>query len=76
MIQGMTGIRYDAISKILYIDSHIGEDFSSFFCCHSGYGNIGLEKGNPFVNMVSGSLDVKKCMVSGKEVPFSNTRMQ
>jgi uncharacterized protein (DUF608 family) len=76
MIQGLTGIRYDAVTKTLFIDSQMGEDFTSFFCCHSGFGNIGLEKGDPFVQMVNGSLDVKKCMVSGEEVPFSNTRMQ
>jgi uncharacterized protein (DUF608 family) len=75
LIQGLTGIRYDAVSKTLFIDSQVGKDFTSFFSCHSGFGNIGLNQGIPFVNMVSGSLDVKKCMVSGKEVPFSDSNI-
>jgi hypothetical protein len=76
MIQGLTGIRYDAVTKTLNIDSQIGDDFNSFFSCHSGYGNIGLENGVPFVEMASGSLDVKKCMVSGEEYPFSDDNMK
>lgn len=75
LIQGLTGIRYDAVSKTLFIDSQVGKDFTSFFSCHSGFGNIGLDQGIPFVNMVSGSLDVKKCMVSGQEVPFSDSNI-
>ncbi len=76
MIQGLTGIRYDAVSKTLYFDSQIGGNFTSFFSCHSGYGNIGLEKGIPFVQMASGSLDVKHCLISGEDIPFSDSNMR
>jgi uncharacterized protein (DUF608 family) len=72
MLQGLTGIRYDAVSKTLNIDSQIGDDFTSFFSCHTGFGNVGLEKGIPFVKMASGSLDVKQCIISGKEFPFTD----
>lgn len=68
MIQGLTGIRYDAVSKTLFIDSRIGNDFQSFFACKTGYGNVGLKNGVPFVKMVSGSLNVETCIVSGKKV--------
>jgi len=76
MIQGLTGVHYDAVSKTLYIDSQIGNDFISFFSSNSGYGNIGLEDGIPYVKMVSGSLDVKKCFISGEEYPFSDSNMK
>ena len=76
LIQGLTGIRYDAVSKTLYFDSQIGDDFTSFFSCHSGFGNVGLENGAPFVKMASGSLDVRKCMVSGEEYPFTDANMK
>jgi uncharacterized protein (DUF608 family) len=76
MIQGLTGVRYDAVTKTLYIDSQIGNDFTSFFSCHSGYGNVGLENGIPFVKMAGGSLDVKRCLVSGKAYAFSESNMK
>jgi len=76
MIQGLTGCRYDAVTKTLYIDSQIGDDFTSFFSCQSGFGNIGLENGVPFVKMASGSLDVKKCFVSGEEYIFSESNIR
>ena len=72
MIQALTGIRYDAVTKTLYIDSKIGDDFSGFFSCQTGFGTVGLEKGKPFVKMASGSLDVKHCILSGVEYPFSD----
>jgi hypothetical protein len=76
MLQGLTGIRYDAVAKTLYIDSQIGDDFDSFFSCHTGYGNVGLESGVPYIKMASGSMDVKKCMVAGEEYPFSEANMK
>ena len=66
LLQGLTGVRYDAVDHILYIDSKIG-DFKSFISTETGFGNVGLEKGKPFVKMVYGNLDVKKVMVSGVE---------
>ncbi len=66
LLQGMTGVRYDAVDHILYIDSKIG-DFKSFLATETGFGNVGLEKGKPFFKMVYGNLDVKKVIVSGVE---------
>lgn len=67
MLQGLTGVRYDAIDHVLYIDSKIG-DFTSFLSTESGYGNVGLKAGEPFYNGVDGNLNIKKIIVSGKEV--------
>jgi hypothetical protein len=64
LLQGLTGVRYDAVDHILYIDSKIG-DFKSFLSTETGFGNVGLKNGNPFVKMVYGTLDVKKVVVSG-----------
>jgi uncharacterized protein YqkB len=71
MIQALTGIRYDAVTKALYIDSMIGDDFDSFFSCQSGWGNIGVEKGKPYVKMAVGFLDIEKCILSGAEYPVT-----
>jgi uncharacterized protein (DUF608 family) len=66
LLQGLTGVRYDAVDRTLYIDSKIG-DFKSFLSTETGFGNIGLKNGKPFVNIVYGNLDVKKVVVSGVE---------
>ena len=67
LLQGLTGVRYDAVDRILYIDSKVG-DFKSFISTETGFGNIGLKDGKPFFKMVYGYLDVKKVMVSGAEM--------
>jgi uncharacterized protein (DUF608 family) len=66
MLEGLTGVRYDAVDKVLYIDSKIG-DFISFLSTQTGYGNVGLKDGKPFINVVYGVIDVRKIMVSGIE---------
>lgn len=66
LLQGLTGVRYDAVDRTLYIDSKIG-DFKSFISTETGFGNVGMEKGKPFLNIVYGNLDVKKIVVSGVE---------
>jgi hypothetical protein len=67
LIQGLTGIRYDAVDKTLYIDSRIGDNFTSFLSVQGGFGNAGLKNGKPFVEMKYGDIDIKKIFVSGVE---------
>ena len=66
LLQGLTGVRYDAVDKILYVDSRIG-DFKSFLSTETGFGNVILKNGKVTVNMVYGNLDIKKVIVSGVE---------
>ena len=68
LIQGLTGVRYDAVDKTLYIDSQIGDDFKCFLSCQTGFGTVGLENGKPFVKMKRGKIDIKRVIVSGKEI--------
>jgi len=67
LLQGLTGIRYDAVDKTLHIDSKVGDDFRSFLATASGFGTVGLRNGRPFVEMKQGTLDVQRVMVSGRE---------
>ena len=67
LLEGMTGIRYDAVDGILYIDSRIGDNFTSFLSTNSGFGNVGLKNGKPFLDVKYGSINVKKCVVSNVE---------
>jgi len=66
LLEALTGVRYDAVDQTLFIDSKIG-DFTSFLSTETGFGNVGLKKGKPFLNIVHGFLDVKKVIVSGEE---------
>jgi uncharacterized protein (DUF608 family) len=67
MLEGLTGVRYDAVDKALYIDSKIG-DFTSFLSTASGFGNVSLKAGKPVLKTVYGKIDVAKIIVSGKEI--------
>ncbi|MDN5204271.1 GH116 family glycosyl hydrolase [Fulvivirgaceae bacterium BMA10] len=68
LFQGLTGVRYDAVEKILYIDSRIGKDFTSFLSTKTGFGNVGLKDGKPFVDTKFGTIEIEKISVSGKLV--------
>ena len=68
LIQSLTGVRYDAVDQFLYIDSKIGDNFTSFFSGEHGFGQVGLKNGNPWIKMDTGELIVKKCYVNGKKM--------
>jgi len=68
LIEGLTGVRYDAVDGILYIDSRIGNNFTSFLSTDTGFGNVGLKNGKPFLDVKYGTVNVKKCLVSGREM--------
>lgn len=66
LLQALTGVRYDAVEKTLYIDSQIGDDFKSFLSTESGFGTVGLEKGKPSVDIKLGTIEIDRVIVSGK----------
>lgn len=59
MLQGLTGARYDAVTKTMYIDSKVG-DFKSFISTDTGFGTIELKNGKPSLDVVYGTIDVKR----------------
>ena len=65
LLQGLTGVRYDAVDKTLHIDSKVG-DFTCFLSTQTGFGTVSLKGGKPSMKMVYGTLAVDKVMVSGK----------
>jgi hypothetical protein len=65
-MQGLTGLRYDAIDKTLYIDSKIG-DFTSFISTNSGFGTVELNGEQVSVKMEVGNISIDKVFISGKE---------
>ncbi len=73
LIQGLTGIRYDAVSRTLLIDSRIGDDFRAFLAVDGGFGIVGLRKGRPFVEVKRGTIDIETVKVNGKSAELLET---
>jgi len=67
LLQGLTGLRYDAVDKTLYIDSKVG-DFTSFLSTATGFGTVTLQNGKPVVKAMLGTIPVKRFVVSGKAI--------
>ena len=70
LLQALTGVRYDAVDKTLYIDSKIGDSFRTFLSTNTGFGTIELQKGKPVISVVFGKVDVRSCVVSGNQTSF------
>jgi len=62
ILHGLTGVRYDALEQIMYIDSRIG-DFTSFISTATGFGNITLKNGKPSLVVAYGEITVKEYVI-------------
>lgn len=60
LLQALTGVRYDAVEKTLYLDPKIQGDFRSFLSTATGFGTVGIKDGKPFIEIKAGQIDVKK----------------
>ncbi|HEX8040644.1 MAG TPA: GH116 family glycosyl hydrolase [Chryseosolibacter sp.] len=65
LLEGLTGVRFDAVDKTLFIDSKVG-DFTSFLSTETGFGTVSLANGQPSLRVLLGTIPVEKAMVSGK----------
>jgi len=70
LLQGLTGVRYDAVDKKLYVDSKIG-DFTSFIATETGFGNVYFRSGKVAMDVMYGKIPVQKVMLAGKETTLS-----
>jgi uncharacterized protein (DUF608 family) len=69
LLQGLTGVRYDAVEKTLYINSRVN-DFTSFISTDKGFGTVRLEKGVPSLQVAYGAIPAERAIVAGKTVPL------
>ncbi|MFC4812890.1 GH116 family glycosyl hydrolase [Paenibacillus sp. GCM10023250] len=58
LIQGWSGIRYDACDRTLYFAPKVEGDYRSFLCTAEGYGVAGIQNGAPFFEMMSGHVRI------------------
>ncbi|MCK5703343.1 MAG: hypothetical protein KAI29_19425, partial [Cyclobacteriaceae bacterium] len=66
LLQGLTGVRYDAVDQTIFMDSKIGDNFQSFLSTENGFGLVGISNGEPFVRVIDGEISISKCVVSGE----------
>jgi hypothetical protein len=67
LLHALTGLRYDAVDKILYLDSRIG-DFTCFISTATGFGTVGISKGKPSLKVFYGNIPLNKMIMNGKEL--------
>ncbi len=60
LLQGLTGVRYDAVEKALYIQPTIPGDFHVFLSTATGFGTVGVQDNEPFVEVRSGVIPFEK----------------
>jgi hypothetical protein len=66
LLQALTGARYDAIEKVLYLDPAVGGDFRAFLSTASGYGTVGVKDGKPFFEPRQGTVEIKEIRYRAK----------
>ncbi len=62
LIQGLTGVRYDAVDQVLFVDSQVG-DFTSFLSTENGFGTVNYKHGQAKLEVVYGEIPVKEVVV-------------
>lgn len=68
LIQSTSGVRYDAVEKILYIERTGNSDFKSFLSTDSGFGTVGVAQGKPFSDVKKGSIDIQSISYNGVSI--------
>jgi hypothetical protein len=59
LIEALTGVRYDAVTKTLHVNSQIG-DFTSFLSTDTGFGNVIYKDGKARLEVVYGKIPVDR----------------
>lgn len=60
LLQAISGARYDAVEKVLYLRPSVRGDFRCFISTATGYGLVGVRNGKPFIEVVSGSIPISR----------------
>src|SRR5438552_2867718 len=60
LLWALTGARYDAVEKTLYLKPAIKGDFRAFLSTSSGYGTVGVKEGRPFLEVAAGKIPYVK----------------
>ncbi len=58
LLQALSGARYDAVEKVLYLHPKISGDFRCFLSTAKGYATVGVKNGRPFLLVRQGTIDI------------------
>ncbi len=56
LLQGLSGARYDAVERVLYLHPTRAGDFRAFLATAEGYGVVGVKDGKPFLEVREGAI--------------------
>jgi hypothetical protein len=62
LLEALTGVRYDAVTKTLYVDSKVG-DFTSFLSTATGFGDVVYHNGKARLEVVYGQIPVQRTVI-------------
>ena len=60
LLQGLTGVRYDAVDATLHVRPTVAGDFHAMLCTASGYGTVGVRDGQPYVEVAEGAIPYRR----------------
>jgi uncharacterized protein (DUF608 family) len=63
LLQALTGVRYDAVTKTLYVRTQVG-NFTSFLSTDTGFGNVIYQNGRATLKVAYGKIDVQHVRVA------------
>jgi hypothetical protein len=62
LLQGLTGVRYDAVDQVLFVDSQVGE-FKTFLSTEYGFGTVEMKNGKAELQVAYGKIQVKEIVI-------------
>jgi hypothetical protein len=62
LLESLTGVRYDAVEKALYVQSRIG-NFISFLSTDTGFADVVFKNGKVFLQNVYGTIPIEKTTI-------------
>ena len=62
LFEALTGVRYDAVDKTLYVDTRVG-DFTTFLSTATGFGNVVFTNGKAKLDVVYGTIPLQKIVI-------------
>ena len=68
LLQAFSGARFDAVERVLYLRPALKGDFRSFFSTETGFGTVGVQRGRPFVEVVSGYIPFERIEYTSAEL--------
>jgi len=60
LLSALTGVRYDAVEKTLYLRPRISGDFRAFLATATGYATFGVKNGRPFLRIRHGTMEIAR----------------